>query len=64
MKMPANLCAMTLIEDMAKDMEILVSLGIEEEQLAETHPTPEQTKDLLKGLLYLRELHPQFYNES
>lgn len=48
------------IDDMARDMAKLVSLGINEEALAETRPTPKQTKDLLKGILYLREMYAKF----
>jgi hypothetical protein len=33
----------------------LLELGVNEEWLKDQDPTPEQIKDLLKGLLYIRE---------
>jgi hypothetical protein len=37
------------------DIAKLLELGVNEEWLKTTNPTPQQMKDLLKGLLYLRE---------
>lgn len=37
------------------DIEKLLSLGVDEKFLKECHVTPEQARDLVKGLLYLRE---------
>lgn len=37
------------------DIAKLLELGVSEEWLKITNPTPQQIKDLLKGLLYLRE---------
>jgi len=45
----------------AWDIQKLCSLGVQEEIVAETHPTPEQIADLLKGLLYLKEMYPSFW---
>lgn len=39
----------------------LTSLGVDEEKLAEVRPTKEQIRDLFKGLLYLREMYPEFW---
>jgi len=43
------------LEQMHWDIMKLLSLGVSEEFLRETQMSPQQTKDLLKGLLYLRE---------
>ena len=43
------------LEQMHWDIMKLLSLGVSEEWLKETDMNPQQTKDLLKGLLYLRE---------
>jgi hypothetical protein len=37
------------------DIAKLLELGVSEEWLRTANPTPQQIKDLLKGLLYLRE---------
>lgn len=59
--MPIETCIISAIDDMAREMTKLVSLGVDEQVLAEAHPSPQQTKDLLKGLLYLREMYPLYY---
>jgi hypothetical protein len=51
-------------DDMARDMDMLVSLGINEAVIAETHPTPNEVKDMVKGLLYVRELYSRFYTHN
>jgi hypothetical protein len=42
----------------------LASLGVDEEKLAAVHPTKVQIRDLFKGLLYLREMYPEFWGQS
>ena len=37
------------------DIAKLLELGVSEEWLKTTNPSPQQIRDLLKGLLYLRE---------
>lgn len=37
------------------DIKKLLELGVSEQFLKECHVTPEQARDLVKGLLYLRE---------
>jgi len=37
------------------DIAKLLEFGVNEEWLRTTNPTPQQIRDLLKGLLYLRE---------
>ena len=37
------------------DLQKLLELGVDEKFLKECHVTPEQARDLVKGLLYLRE---------
>lgn len=37
------------------DVMKLLELGVEEKFLQESHMSPEQARDLVKGLLYLRE---------
>ena len=36
----------------------LVELGVNEKWLMETNPTAEEAAQLLKGLLYLKEMYP------
>ena len=59
--MPSELTIVSKIDTMARDMECLVSLGVDEQTLAEMHPTSEQLRDLLKGILYLKEIFPSFF---
>jgi len=49
------------IEQAAWDVQKLRSLGVNEESMAEAHPSPEQIAALLKGLLYLKERYPSFW---
>ena len=55
---------MSQIDTMAKHMESLVSLGVDEHRLAEMHPTSEQLRELLKGILYLKEIFPSFFDNG
>jgi hypothetical protein len=48
----------------AWNTEKLCSLGLAEEWLAERHPTPDQMVDLLKGILYLRDMYPRFWSRN
>jgi len=38
-----------------------LELGVDEEWLSKSKMTPDQARELLKGILYLKEMHPQFY---
>ena len=48
----------------AWDIQKLCSLGVQEEIIAEAHPSPGQVADLLKGLLYLKEMYPSSWGKS
>jgi hypothetical protein len=52
------------IKQHAWNVQKLRALGVDERRLAEAHPTEEQIRDLFKGFLYLRELYPEFWDES
>lgn len=43
------------LQQMHWDIAKLLELGISEEWLSESNITPKQARDLVKGLLYLRE---------
>jgi hypothetical protein len=49
------------IEQAAWDIQKLRSLGVNEESMADAHPSSEQVADLLKGILYLKERYPSFW---
>jgi hypothetical protein len=52
------------IEQNAWDIQKLRSLGVNEESVADSHPTSEQIADLLKGLLYLEVYLKERYPSS
>jgi len=60
--MPQDAIVMQL-EQMHWDIMKLLSLGVSEEWLKETDMNPQQIKDLLKGLLYLRERNKDQQND-
>lgn len=43
------------------DVKKLLELGVDEKFLKECHVTPEQARDLVKGLLYLRERYGDMF---
>ena len=43
------------------DLQMLLTLGVDEKWLVESNPSPKQLNDLVKGLLYLKAKYPQFY---
>jgi len=43
------------LRQMHWDIAKLLELGVDEKYLLETNITPEQVRDLVKGLLYLKE---------
>lgn len=42
-------------------MAKLLELGVDEEWLSRSNLSPDEARELLKGILYLKEMHPQFY---
>ena len=42
----------------------LLELGVDEVWLSKSKITSDQARELLKGVLYLREMHPQFYGHA
>ena len=51
---------MILHRDLAKALE----LGVNEKWLMESNLTPKMASDLVKGLLYLREMYPEEWKEE
>jgi hypothetical protein len=47
---------------MHRDLAKLLELGVSEKWLAEVNIKPEQARGLLMGLLYLKEMYPQFFD--
>jgi hypothetical protein len=56
--------AFAQIKQDAWSIQKLRSLGADEEKLAEAHATQEQIRDLVKGLLYLKEMYPQSWLDN
>ena len=52
------------IEQAAWDIQKLRLLGVNEECVADAHPSSEQVADLLKGILYLKERYPSSWAGS
>ncbi|WP_337861931.1 hypothetical protein [Nitrososphaera sp.] len=46
------------------DIMKLLSFGVDEKFLTESKITPEQARDLVKGLLYLRERYKDEYQQQ
>jgi hypothetical protein len=46
------------------DMAKLIELGIKEEFFVMTEFTSQQLQDMVKGLLYLREKYPDFWEQK
>ena len=46
---------------MHRDLTKLLELGVNEKWLSEANMTPKQARDLLMGILYLREMHPKHF---
>ncbi len=45
-------------------MSKLLELGVDAEWLSKSNITPDQARELLKGVLYIREMYPQFYGRA
>jgi len=46
---------------MHRDLAKLLELGVSEKWLSEVNITPKQARELLMGILYLREMHPKSF---
>ena len=45
-------------------MAKLLEYGVDGEWLSKSKITPDQARELLKGVLYLREMYPQLYGRA
>jgi hypothetical protein len=45
-------------------MAKLLECGVDGEWLSKSRITPDQARELLKGILYLREMYPQLYGRA
>ena len=55
---------MQSMTQMHRDLAKLLELGVSEEWLMRINIKPEQARSLLKSLLYLREMYPQFFERT